>query len=463
MAAMLNRLSRWASNWLISGRTHFESYGISPIGLSFTRPAQEAEYQTFIFQDTITHTRLALVLATIIMASYGILDTLIYDDHNSLMYALEIRFFVLVPSILLLFLSTFHSRYSAFARFAGAGALCIISFGFFLTTYRSNVLTLVYTFPGIVVATAYAFFFPGWAFRHAFIAGALANAIYSLAFWTIDIPVPTRSSVGIAMTTIFLLFAVVAYQKELISRQLFVKEMRERETLTRQTQKDAQYLAWLRQLAYFLSHEMRRPVTQIKSSIENAQNLCKHDGQVTTFLERASSGTQHVNILIERATTATNAETFVREGQPQWIALQSLVAEQLDAHRRITSGIFLRLKCRAPLNVYADLTQLKQAIDNLLANATSFADEASTVEIAVEVESGHAAIKVRNKGPRIKGNPEELFGPFASTRSGPASEHRGLGLYLVRLIAEHHGGTASIGNLDDASGVEASILLPLKT
>jgi len=54
-----------------------------------------------------------------------------------------------------------------------------------------------------------------------------------------------------------------------------------------------------------------------------------------------------------------------------------------------------------------------------------------------------------------------LFGPFASTRSGPSSEHQGLGLYLVRLVGEHHGGKALISNLDDKSGVEAAIVLPL--
>jgi hypothetical protein len=78
VAGMLNRLSKRVSNWLITGRAHFESYDISPIGLSFTRPAQENEYQTFIFQATITHARIALVLAMIIIASYGIFDTFIY-------------------------------------------------------------------------------------------------------------------------------------------------------------------------------------------------------------------------------------------------------------------------------------------------------------------------------------------------------------------------------------------------
>jgi Histidine kinase-, DNA gyrase B-, and HSP90-like ATPase len=68
---------------------------------------------------------------------------------------------------------------------------------------------------------------------------------------------------------------------------------------------------------------------------------------------------------------------------------------------------------------------------------------------------------VSNKGPLIEGDTETLFGPFESTRAGPSSEHQGLGLYLVRLIAVQHGGTAVIANLGDGSGVRATIRLPL--
>ena len=77
------------------------------------------------------------------------------------------------------------------------------------------------------------------------------------------------------------------------------------------------------------------------------------------------------------------------------------------------------------------------------------------------VDKTQAIIKVSNVGELLKGNTEMFFMPFVSSRSGPSSEHQGLGLYLVRLIAEQHGGAASIKNLEDGSGVEASISLPL--
>jgi signal transduction histidine kinase len=110
--------------------------------------------------------------------------------------------------------------------------------------------------------------------------------------------------------------------------------------------------------------------------------------------------------------------------------------------------------------VYADRTLIKEAVGNLLTNAVSFASEGSSVSVTLEHDEPYATIRVSNKGPLIESDPDVLFGAFASTRAEPSSEHHGLGLYLVRLIAHHHGGKATIGNLKDGSGVAACIWLP---
>ncbi|MGI9488001.1 MAG: hypothetical protein ACR2RF_19385 [Geminicoccaceae bacterium] len=70
-------------------------------------------------------------------------------------------------------------------------------------------------------------------------------------------------------------------------------------------------------------------------------------------------------------------------------------------------------------------------------------------------------LSVFNQGPLIEGDAEVLFGPFRSTRMEEGRDHQALGLYLVRLVAEHYGGVGKLANRPDGDGVEASISLPL--
>jgi signal transduction histidine kinase len=450
------------SSWLVSGRANFEPYGIAPTRLSFKRPEQESEYQHFILKFTISHIRFSLVMAMVIIVLYGFIDPFIYENRESLIYALLVRFFVVLPAPILIFLLTFHRRYPAYASLAGCLGTSAVSFGFYLiNSHNSNALIVIYTFPAIVMATIYSFFSIGLFFRYAISTAVLANAIYSLALWTTDLPLPTALAADISMCTILLMLAIAAYQKELISRQLFVSEMREREAMVRQQQNDRRYLAWLRQLAVFLRHEVRHPVAKINSSIEVIQLACTNDDQLRPHFTSAILGTQDVWNLIERASRATDAEAFVRQYQPQWTDLRHLLEEQLESFGQSNFGIAFHLQCETSVRVYADTTQIKEAVGNLLSNAASFANDGTIVEVACAADALRVTVGVTNRGPLVGADTEALFGPFVSTRSGSSSEHQGLGLYLVRLIAEQHGGTAGIANLDDGSGVRASITMPL--
>jgi signal transduction histidine kinase len=233
--------------------------------------------------------------------------------------------------------------------------------------------------------------------------------------------------------------------------------------LERQHQIDKRHLGWLQHLASFLRHEVRQPIAQINSSVELIQLTTAREDQLKPYIAAASQGARDVWNLVERASRATDAEAFVRQSRVQSVDLLPLLDELVRSHQQTYSGIHLHLEVASTVRVNIDPTLLKEAVSNLLTNAASFAVEQSTVEILLEQSEASAIIKVRNKGPLLCQDPEVLFGPFASTRSGPSSEHQGLGLYLVRLIAEHHGGTAALSDIEDKSGVEASIRLPFAT
>lgn len=235
-----------------------------------------------------------------------------------------------------------------------------------------------------------------------------------------------------------------------------------RDALARQHEQDRRYLEWLRSLATFLRHEVRQPVAQITSSIELAQLTSAQGSAIAPHLSNAAIGAQHVLSLIERASRATDAEAFVRQEQPRQLDLSRLVADVVNRIRRTLSGLDVHLfTTEGPLYAQVDPTLIAEAIGNLLSNAVSFAREESVIEIRLGRDGTAALIEVENQGPGLPDNVEELFGPFSSTRAEPSSEHQGLGLYLVRLIAEHYGGQASLANLQDGSGVRAAIRLPL--
>ncbi|MEW8431644.1 MAG: histidine kinase, partial [gamma proteobacterium symbiont of Ctena orbiculata] len=106
---------------------------------------------------------------------------------------------------------------------------------------------------------------------------------------------------------------------------------------------------------------------------------------------------------------------------------------------------------------------ISQAIDKLVGNAIDYHQPGSAIVIEVENDPNEAVhIKVKNKGPRIAENDmSRLFYAMESKREKNDNQiHLGLGLYLVRLIAEFHEGSARVEN--EADGVCFVITLPHK-
>ena len=268
----------------------------------------------------------------------------------------------------------------------------------------------------------------------------------------------------VSITVTLGLLLLCAYQRETVARQLFVKNKDEQRAAQRRIQENQRDLEWLRGLATFLRHEVRQPVALVSSSLDIMQ-LHKPADDITHQIKNAETGVRHVWSLIDRATRATDVETFVRQSHPQWVDINSLVADLTEDFGQTFSGVSFQYEpaSEGPILLYIDPVLFKEAVGNLLNNAASFADDGSKVKVAVARDADALTITVINIGPIIDGDIDSLFSPFRSTRADTDDDHQGLGLYLVRLVAKHYGGDARLKNLADESGVIASINLPLKT
>jgi signal transduction histidine kinase len=453
-------MTLYFSRLLTSGRANFEPYGIALLTLTFEQKDEEEKYQSSVLSQAIEHVRFAIVFALILIAIYATVDPFVYKDVRSLAYAYAVRLLIIALGIFFIYFS-FHETYVRYSQPLGTSLISVVGVCWLLLAYRTHMEVLVYTFPALMMTSIYSFFFSGLLFRNGFVAGCIFNSAYSFAIWSSDISTAIAIGVNIQIFVAFLLLAMAAYQKELISRQLFVSEARERKALVRQYQIDSHHLEWLRQLANFLKHEVRQPIAQISSSIELIRLIVTSNDRFMPHVTTASQGVRDVWNLVERASRATDAEAFVRQAQLKSVDLAELLTDLVATCQQTYSGVEFRLQILIGARVNADPLLIREAVNNLLANAASFVEGHNTVDVIMERSGPNAIIKVRNKGPLVLGDPQSLFGPFASTRSGPLSEHQGLGLYLVRLIAEHHGGQATLSNLNDQSGVEASISLPL--
>jgi signal transduction histidine kinase len=91
--------------------------------------------------------------------------------------------------------------------------------------------------------------------------------------------------------------------------------------------------------------------------------------------------------------------------------------------------------------------QLAAAIENLVANATQFADPDTTVRVVVEQRRDALRVTVINHGPALSANAQrKVWDRFFSTRV--ASGGSGLGLSIVKSVALAHGGNVGVSSED---------------
>jgi PAS domain S-box-containing protein len=117
----------------------------------------------------------------------------------------------------------------------------------------------------------------------------------------------------------------------------------------------------------------------------------------------------------------------------------------------------------APVLLHADARLLRQALFNLIGNAVKFSPAGTAVEIVGEVTAGgEFTVRVADAGPGIATDDRErVVQPFQQADDRLARRHEGLGLglYIVRLIAEGHGGRLSIGQ-SVQGGADVAVVLP---
>jgi signal transduction histidine kinase len=222
-----------------------------------------------------------------------------------------------------------------------------------------------------------------------------------------------------------------------------------------------EYTGYLRTLAGKLAHEIRTPLTIIRSSLENLESE-PNSSNARVYIARAREGSERLGAILTAMGAATKVEEAIAHSERQPFDLAALVRATVDAYR----GAFAtrRFACETPeegVQMTGAPDLIVQMLDKLIDNAVDFSADGATISVVLRADSSQAELSVANPGPPLP--PETATRLFESLWQSRAEAdkrpHFGLGLYIVRLIAEFHGGSAQAANLPDNSGAIFSIRL----
>jgi signal transduction histidine kinase len=204
-------------------------------------------------------------------------------------------------------------------------------------------------------------------------------------------------------------------------------------------------------------------VAVVRSSLDNLKAQALPDA-ARVYVERAGQGVERLARLISRLSEGTRLERLLESAERERFDLAVVVAGCVEGYRAAyPERPFELTRPEGPVWVDGVPDAFAQLLDKLVENAHDFAPASSAVRISLALQAKRALLAVENAGPPL---PESLrlFDSMVSLR-GPEriareSAHLGLGLYIVRLVAEFHGGQVRASNLPALAGVRFEVELP---
>jgi two-component system, OmpR family, sensor kinase len=190
------------------------------------------------------------------------------------------------------------------------------------------------------------------------------------------------------------------------------------------------------------AHDLRTPVAALRSLAEGAQaNPERAPDLVPRVVGLAARMGGIIDGLLVRARLAAGVERLAI--QPVWLdQLVSTVVDETPAHGARVTVV------AAPTMVHADPALLQRAIGNLLDNAIRYGHQPGANAV-VHVTVAGGTVTIADHGPGIDAeHAAETFDRFTST--GGSS---GLGLSIVRWVAQAHGGRLSVYNADEGGAI----------
>lgn len=203
----------------------------------------------------------------------------------------------------------------------------------------------------------------------------------------------------------------------------------------------------LRMVTDGLAHDLRSPITRMKSVIERAVIETREPACLAT-LEKVSTEAETLLAMLTTALQISRAEAGIGRERFELTELAALLSDIVEIYGPLAedSGFALHWSELAGATVWLHRELVSQALGNLIENALKYASGGNRIDLSAESEEDQVVLSVADNGVGISFEQRDLalkrFGRLDPARHVTGS---GLGLSLVDAIARMHGGALELG------------------
>ncbi|MCU0790584.1 MAG: HAMP domain-containing histidine kinase, partial [Nitratireductor sp.] len=221
----------------------------------------------------------------------------------------------------------------------------------------------------------------------------------------------------------------------------------------------------LRQVSDNIAHDLKTPLARLRNKAEAA--LAQEGGDQRAVMQEIISDTDQIIRTFNALLMISRVESGSVAGELSDQDLSSIVEDVAELYQPVAedAGFSVNVAVEPSLSVRGNRELLSQAVANLIDNAIKYGrieDRPASIAISLRRQEGRAVVEIADTGPGIA--PEdrkrvtERFTRLEQSRTRPGN---GLGLSLVRAVAQLHGGVLDFGQ-NEPGGLKASLILPLE-
>jgi two-component system sensor histidine kinase ChvG len=228
--------------------------------------------------------------------------------------------------------------------------------------------------------------------------------------------------------------------------------------LNAMTEALSQRLDAIESFAADVAHELKNPLTSLRSAVETAARI-KDPDQQRRLMDVIQDDVKRLDRLISDISDASRLDAEMSRDESDKIELNRMLAAVVEVHH--TSGsrgdgkIAFEETSKGPFPILGNQGRVVQVLQNLITNAVSFSPLEGLVMVRIGRDRDWVVVTIEDDGPGIPpGSLEKIFDRFYSER--PDTEqfgtHSGLGLSISRQIVAAHQGTIEAENRTDLHG-----------